>query len=403
VKAPQPPSDGLTAVLRTAQYLALLRSDTDIWRELGHVVERFFAADIVTLLERGPAGEISTRYCTLTGSPQCERLAGEVYETTRQVLDSGFLASEMVSLPEPYAVALLPLTRNRKTTTALLIGHRGNTPLSERALDTYLAVAGLFEGTLARLGSELAASENARLLEEQRRIAVALQENLMSPLPQIAGLELGLVVESAYQPALVGGDFSDVFALERSLVCVLIGDVAGKGIRAAGLTERVRSTVRAFAMVDSSPAFILRRTNQLLLRYETQGEFVTAFLLMLDTQTGEARFASAGHPPPALANGRSCQLLETSFGVPLGSFDRDYLDGHLLLSPEDCLVFYTDGVTEARRGVDLFGDERLLEAVAGLQSLAAQQIAEGVRDAAAAYAGQLSDDIEVLALRLRLA
>jgi serine phosphatase RsbU (regulator of sigma subunit) len=393
--------DGLTAVLRTAQYLAMLRSDADIWRELGQVFLRFFDADFVTLLERDPDGTIAPRYCTLPTPQACDRLADQTGETARQVLTSGFLASELIALPDgQYAIALLPLAGDQQRDAALLVGHRASRPLSQPLLDIYLAVAGLFESTIARLASEQAAIENAALFEEQRRIATALQENFMSPLPQVAGLDLGLVMQTAFQPELVGGDFSDVFVVDDSLVAVLIGDVAGKGIRAAGLTERVRSAVRAFSMVDSSPAFILRKTNQLLLRRETEGEYVTAFLLVLDRQTGSATYTSAGHPPPVLVDSHGCRLLETSHNVPLGAFDTDYLDGHLKLAAGDCLVLYTDGVTESRLDGELFGEARLVETVSGLRDRTPQEIAEGVRDGAAAFAGRLGDDLEVLALRL---
>jgi hypothetical protein len=393
--------DTLTAVLRTAQYLAMLRSDADVWSELGRVLVRFFSADLVALHERGPDGTIVSRYCTLPAPDACDALADRIGGTIRQVLDSGFLASELVTLPGgDYAVAVLPLVGERRTTAALLVGHLSSSPLPQSLLDLYLAVSGLFASTMARVASERAALENAQRFEEQRRIAVALQENFLSPLPQIAGLDLGLVIQTAFAPEQVGGDFSDVFALDGSLVGVLIGDVAGKGIRAAGLTERVRSVVRAFSTVDSSPAFILRKTNQLLLRRPTEGEFVTAFLLVLDRETGRATYASAGHPPPVLVGHRECRMLDVSFGVPLGAFSKDYLDGHLTLAPGDCLVLYTDGITEARRSGELFGEQRLVEAVSRLRSRAPQGLAEGLRDEAAAFAGRLGDDLEVLVMRL---
>ena len=394
----------LEAVLQTAQYLALLQGDADIWLELGRVLVRFFAADLVALLERSPGGTIVSRYCTRSTREDCDRLAGQVRETARQVLDSGFLASELITLPDAvYAIAVLPLAGEHQTDAAVLIGHRASRPLPEPLLNLYLAVSGLFESTMSRLASEQAARESAQRFEEQRRIAVALQENFLSPLPQVEGLDLGLVMQPAFAPEQVGGDFSDVFLIDDSLVAVLIGDVAGKGIRAAGLTERVRSAVRAFSTVDSSPAFILRKTNQLLLRRETEGEFVTAFLLVLDKETGRATYASAGHPPPVVVNACACRLLDVSFGIPLGAFNEDYLDAHQTLASDDCLVFYTDGVTEARLAGELFGEARLIEAVARLRECSAQELAEGLRDEAAAFAGRLGDDLEVLALRLTLA
>jgi sigma-B regulation protein RsbU (phosphoserine phosphatase) len=128
-----------------------------------------------------------------------------------------------------------------------------------------------------------------------------------------------------------------------------------EGIRAAGLTETVRSTVRAFAAVDFSPAFVFRMTNQLLLRRMWGG--AQSLLVVLDTISGRATFVSAAHPPPIHLSPSSCGLLKLPFGVPLGSFDEDYLGSRLQLTPGDALVLYTDGVTEARRGREFFGHD----------------------------------------------
>ncbi len=252
-----------------------------------------------------------------------------------------------------------------------------------------------------KLGVTVAlALDNARLYLDQRRIAQTLQENFIHPLPAVRGLELGVVAATAAAPELVGGDFSDVFLLDDSHVVVLIGDVAGKGVRAAGLTETVRSTVRAFATIDASPAFVLRMTNQLLLRRDVGEELVTAFLISLDTLSGRATFASAGHPPPVHLRAAASELLKLPFGLPLGSFDEDYREAQLRLTPADVLVLYTDGVTEARRGRELFGYERLVETVSALRAGSVQELAQGVSDAALAFAGTLKDDLHVVVLRL---
>ena len=161
---------------------------------------------------------------------------------------------------------------------------------------------------------------------------MTLQENFVHPLPELQGLELSVVTKTASQPELVGGDFSDVFLLDGGAVAVVIGDVAGKGIRAAGLTETVRSTVRAFAAVDSSPAFVLQMTNQLLLRREVGEELVTAFLVVLGPLSGRALVASAAHPPAVHLSASSCRLTEVPFGLPLGSFDEDYQNSELQLA-----------------------------------------------------------------------
>jgi Stage II sporulation protein E (SpoIIE)/GAF domain len=248
-------------------------------------------------------------------------------------------------------------------------------------------------------GATSQALQASHLLEQQRRIAVTLQENFIHPLPELEGIELSVVSRTASQPELVGGDFSDVFLLDGGTVAILIGDVAGKGIRAAGLTETVRSTVRAFAAVDPSPAFVLRMTNQLLLRREVGDELVTALLVVLDRPSGRALVASAAHPPAVHLSASSCRLLEVPFGVPLGSFDEDYENGELRLARDDALVLYTDGVTEARRAGELFGYERLVEAVSGLRGATMADLSQGVCDAAEVFCGRLKDDLQVVALR----
>ncbi len=130
-----------------------------------------------------------------------------------------------------------------------------------------------------------------------------------------------MVTKTAFEPDLVGGDFSDVFVVDDTHVVVLIGDVAGKGVRAAGLTETVRSTVRALATIDTSPAFILARSNELLLRFDPAEPHVTAFLAVLDPHTGHLSYASAGHPAPVHLGAFTCRTLEVAFGPPLGTFE----------------------------------------------------------------------------------
>ena len=116
----------------------------------------------------------------------------------------------------------------------------------------------------------------------------------------------------------MGGDFSDVFVVDDTHVVVLIGDVAGKGVRAAGLTETVRSTVRAFAAIDSSPAFILAKTNELLLRFDPDEPHVTAFCAVLDPHTGHLSYASAGHPAPVHLGAFSCRPLDVDLRSAAG-------------------------------------------------------------------------------------
>jgi len=142
------------AVIRTAQYVAGLTSDRDIWSELGKVVSRFFGADIVAFAGRRPDGKLIVHSCTPADQALCPHLVEAAGKTIAQVLESGFLANETLNLPQPCSVAFLPLAEGRRTATVMLVGHCAEAPLSRELLNVYLAVAGLFDTTLARIASE---------------------------------------------------------------------------------------------------------------------------------------------------------------------------------------------------------------------------------------------------------
>ena len=316
-------------------------------------------------------------------------------EGTTRVADYDLLSEEQraTAVPVTSRLALLvPLVFDDRT-----VGHIGIDDREERREFTEREIE-IIESIASHAATAI---ENARLFEEQQRIATTLQENLLHPVPQIPGLEVATCSLPANSAELVGGDFSDIFVLPDGKVAVLIGDVAGKGLRAAGLTETVRSMVRTLSSIDSAPAFVLGRTSELLLRYEPGESHVTACLCLLDTRTGHVSVASAGHPAPIHLTASSCQLFEPPFGPPLNTFVRDYGVAHLTLALDDYLVLYTDGVTEARRGSELFGEERLFEIVSGLRGRSAQEVAIGVREAASRFAaGRLNDDLQVVVLRL---
>ena len=289
------------------------------------------------------------------------------------------------------AVLCIPLVAREEVVGVIFFNHSGPAK---------------FEGSTIEFADKLAvavssALENARLYEEQQLIAATLQENLIHPPPEVPGLDFAARSLPARRPELVGGDFSDLFLLEDGRVVIVIGDVAGKGIRAAGLTETVRSTVRAFASIDVAPPFILRKANEVLLRREPGQPHVTALACVLDPSSGEVILASAGHPPPVHVSATGSALVDLSFGMPLGTMAGDYTPRRLTLTQGDCLVLFTDGVVDARRGNEFFGEERLLAAVDGLRGRSATQVAEGLAGAALAFGGSLSDDLHIAVVRLR--
>jgi hypothetical protein len=238
-----------------------------------------------------------------------------------------------------------------------------------------------------------------RSYEAQLKIAVTLQENFMHALPEVAGLELAVLSVPAYRPELIGGDFHDVFELPNGLVLAMIGDVAGKGIAAAGLTETVRAAARALALVSPEPDWILAGLNRLLLREAEHSQLVTALLMVLDAATGELVMASAAHPPAVYLGRDACDLVEPSYGPPLGAFETEYEARRFRLAPGEALVLYTDGATEARRHGELFGEQRLIGALCSATDRRPSALVKRLRDAVGSFAGELRDDLQILALR----
>lgn len=143
-------ADPVAAVVRSAQYLAGIVSYDGLWPQLAKLVCRFFGADLAAFAARDAAGAVSFMHW----EPDNARLAAAL-PVTAAVFDSGFLASEVLDLPDPHAAVLLPLGRERQRTGyVMLAAHRGTAPLPRERLDLYLALAGLIESTLDRIASQ---------------------------------------------------------------------------------------------------------------------------------------------------------------------------------------------------------------------------------------------------------
>ena len=244
----------------------------------------------------------------------------------------------------------------------------------------------------------VAQEETARLLEEQSYLFQRLQEALLDIPSELAGVKFGHLYRSATLRAQVGGDFYDVFAARHGRVALLIGDVSGHGVEAARIASLVKDTVHAFAHQFRRPHLVLRETNRLLVEKKMPG-FVTAFLGLLDPETGGFVYSSAGHPSPLLAMDGRIVALE-SVGTPLGVFeDARYRDRETAIDEGGLLLFYTDGVIEARRDDGFFGEERLTEALARLREQPVELLPSLLLDEALRFSGgRLVDDAALLAV-----
>ncbi|WP_018501166.1 SpoIIE family protein phosphatase [Parafrankia discariae] len=257
------------------------------------------------------------------------------------------------------------------------------------------------------------AVDNARLYSRQVELAGTLQAGLRPPaLPHIPGMDLGSAYGAAQSAGLdVGGDFFDLISGPTGWT-VAIGDVCGKGAEAATVTGVARAVLRLLTGRGADLAELLVELNRALRDTATshpngQGRFCTlaaASLLPSETDGARLRLHLAGHPQPVVLHRDGTASLVGRPGTLLGVLDDDEtsfpgLDLHLHAG--ESLVLYTDGVVEARRGRELFGDQRLVDAVAGCAGLSAQGVADRVLTAAERFAGgNLRDDVAILVTRV---
>jgi GAF domain-containing protein len=246
------------------------------------------------------------------------------------------------------------------------------------------------------------AFENLRLYEGERRVAETLQAALLMMPPSIPGMAFSHIYHSATESARVGGDFYDLFELEDGLVAVTIGDISGKGIDAAVLTSLVKNTVRAQAFEHGkTPAQVVRLTNTVLFKETRPEMFATLFFGVLDRRDGRLVYCNAGHTAAACCRGPSVTRMPPNSPI-IGAFsDTPFTNTETRLREDDLLFLYTDGLTEARRGATLYGEERLFALLSRLGGLAPRVVVRRAVEEATRFAGgKLSDDLAVLALQL---
>lgn len=275
------------------------------------------------------------------------------------------------------------------------------------------------------------AIDNAMLFEAERRTALAFQTALLPrEIPHLDGLNIAwryfaakpLETHGQGIQTQVGGDWYDVIPLSAGRVGIVIGDVEGRGARAAAMMGQLRAALRAFAQDDKSPSDILRKLDEwvrVLAPPEPEGggsghyrsPIVTCTYMVYDAWSRQLSFANAGHDAPLLViEGQVGRLEMSEPGVPLGVRDKGvggdvmFAEETRALPPGATLILYTDGLVERRLRDDVDGaywDEdvavRMLRDRVGE---CAHLDVEGVATAAAdAVPGDIDDDVAILVIR----
>jgi hypothetical protein len=286
-------------------------------------------------------------------------------------------------------------TRYGDTLGALFVAHAQSRAFGTRDLELVKALA-------AYLGARF---ETLALFLERAHVAGALQRTLLPPpLPEIPGLEVAARYRPAKTVARVGGDFYDVFEVEEGTWGVLVGDVSGVGPEAAALTGVARYGARAVATGEHSPTELLHQLNDMLFRLRLREKFCTVLYAHLRPEGGavKVKLANGGHPCPWLLrrDGKTEQV--EVYGMLLGAFEQISLEqGEVVLAPGDLMVFYTDGVVEARAPDGaFFGTQGLRRVLSSSQGASADAVARAIELAVLDHqSASTRDDIAVLVVR----
>lgn len=270
--------------------------------------------------------------------------------------------------------------------------------------DAFAAMKSSLKEYIKRLTETTAAKER---IESELRIARDIQRDFLPrtfpPFPDRQEFELYAVMEPAKE---VAGDFYDFFFVDDTHLCFVIADVSGKGVPAALFMAMSLTLIKATARYGLPPEEILCRVNNVLARENDSCMFVTAFLGILDTESGEVIYANGGHNPPLhLKHGGGVAWPARSGSLMVGVMeDAPYRCERILLEPGDCLFLYTDGVNEAINArEEAFSNDRLERRLRALQGYEIKDVVFGIMADVRAFTGEAPqfDDITMMVIQYR--
>ena len=322
---------------------------------------------------------------------------------------------DLTCLPQPVDTGLgtvlcAPIKTPEHTLGALVLGRFRKQP-EFTAGDGKLVMALAHQAAISLETARLHQEEvQQQRLAEELEIGRTIQLSLLpASCPVVSGWEFA----ATYRPARqVGGDLYDFIQLptdvlirdEPGLLGMVIADVTGKGIPAALFMAFSRTVIRSEAMNGRSPATILQRANRLIVQDMRYRLFLSAFYAALDTRSGHLTYANGGHNWPLWRQaGAGVTHWLAAPGCVLGAFEEvEPEERAVAIGPGDVLVFYTDGVTEARnpeRG--LFGEERLQATVEAHADASAQELQEAILAAVEEFTAgtPLSDDLTLFVVK----
>lgn len=255
---------------------------------------------------------------------------------------------------------------------------------------------------IRNLTSTTAAKER---IESELRIARDIQMGILPKLfpafPDRTEFEVYASIEPAKE---VGGDLYDFFFVDEKHFCFLVGDVSGKGVPAAFFMAVTKTLLKVVSERGLDPGDVLTKVNADLAEDNESCMFVTLFLAIINIETGEVRYANAGHNPPIfLPCGGEPEWIPP-LGEPVAGIvdTMEYSTKTMTMNPGDTFFIYTDGVTEAMNPEkQLYSEERLMEILTDADNPVAEKLVKDIGLSIVEFArgAEQSDDITMLAMQ----
>ena len=393
----------LERIFRISQAVSSSLQVKTVLNRVLDIVQKIFSADAVSLmrfdatkrvLETTMARGIQSKDLLFFTCGPTDDIPGAVYQSKAPLRLDSFEArsTPFVELAREHgfrSILAVPLIARGRAVGVLSVFSEGLASFSDEDMEL-----------LATFASQAAlATDTAELFSKEHTIATVLKSSILpDSLVEVPGLETYSLYRPAGGESEIGGDYYDMFVRTDGKVVLSIADVCGQGVRAATKTSMIRYTVRGMAAAGMAPAAMASELNRVVFDTGDTSDIVTAFIALLDMKTLTLTYANAGHPPALLLRGEGLEALETT-GPLLGAISGvEFQERTVALEPCDLLVMYTDGVTEARRQRELYGEERLRRVVArgGTPSEVTQALLADVQG----FSGDLRDDIAVLTVRI---
>ncbi|MEM7141987.1 MAG: PP2C family protein-serine/threonine phosphatase [Actinomycetota bacterium] len=243
----------------------------------------------------------------------------------------------------------------------------------------------------------------------ERRAGEALEQEQLAPkawaarlapeeVPDFSGFEIGRVYQAG--SGLMAGDFFDVHRVGPSRVAAVIGDVAGHGIESSITAFQAKYLLRVFLRQFRDPAQAFEELNAQLAAGDRHEEFISAAVIVFDTEAGTLRYASAGHPAVFLFQEDGTKPLRSTGPLLMLDPGASYFSREIPMESGDLVVMYTDGLAEARTGGTLFGEERIIKTAERELNAPPDVLCKALLDAAKDHAGGvIDDDTAIMAIR----